>query len=292
MVKILLDPGHGAGRAFNRGSVISNEGDNNYAYSLVLTKALRARGFIVGTTRPTSGSNPSLSQRGKMGAGFDLFISLHSNAAGSSVRGTEIWNSVKSPVPAKLASSLCASLAGVFGHRNRGVKYRKLGWTDWYGVLRSNRATYGMLIEHGFHTNQRDCWTYVNRREELAKATADILADWYGLSGSVPQASASSTSSTSSTAKQGPSAPCPGVVFEKYENWHFTPSCTTNVRVLPSTSSQVVAQYGPGERVNYDEVYVGNGYVWLSYIGRSGNRRYVACRPYHNGVKGKAWGSF
>ena len=142
-----------------------------------------------------------------MGAGFDLFISLHSNAAGSSVRGTEIWNSVKSPVPAKLASSLCASLAGVFGHRNRGVKYRKLGWTDWYGVLRSNRATYGMLIEHGFHTNQRDCWTYVNRREELAKATADILADWYGLSGSVPQASASSTSSTSSTANKGHQRP-------------------------------------------------------------------------------------
>ena len=35
-IKIMLDPGHGAGRNFNRGSVIGNEGDNNYKYSLVL----------------------------------------------------------------------------------------------------------------------------------------------------------------------------------------------------------------------------------------------------------------
>lgn len=29
-IKIMLDPGHGQGREFNRGSVIGNEGDNNF----------------------------------------------------------------------------------------------------------------------------------------------------------------------------------------------------------------------------------------------------------------------
>ncbi len=49
-----------------------------------------------------------------------------------------------------------------------------------------------------------------------------------------------------------------------------------NVRAEPSTSSEVVATYRQGDKVNYDSYIIANGYVWLSYIGGSGKRRYIA----------------
>jgi hypothetical protein len=53
-----------------------------------------------------------------------------------------------------------------------------------------------------------------------------------------------------------------------------------NVRSEPSTSASVVATYKRGDRFTYDSYIIANGFVWLSYIGNSGNRRYVAEGPY------------
>lgn len=178
-IKIMLDPGHGYGREYNRGSLIGNEGDNNWAYSQVLKKALEGRGFVVGLTRSEK-TDPSLKARGNAADGYDLFISLHSNAASADVRGTEIWNDVNDGFPD--ASGLCAAIARAFGHKNRGVKLRRnASGGNWYGVLRANRAKAGMLIEHGFHTNRLDCSYYVNHRKELAEVTAEYLAKYYGV---------------------------------------------------------------------------------------------------------------
>lgn len=182
-MKIMLDAGHGQGITHNRGSVIGNEGDNNYAYSLILKKELESYGIVVGLTRNKPSDDPSLDARGKMAAGYDIFISLHSNAASASVRGTEIWNGVTRPVPSALANTLVKNISDFFGHNNRGVKTRKLDGTnvDYYGVLRSNAAKTGMLIEHGFHTNKQDAGIYVNKRQGLAEVTAKTIATYYGL---------------------------------------------------------------------------------------------------------------
>lgn len=83
-----------------------------------------------------------------------------------------------------------------------------------------------------------------------------------------------------------------GAVFDKYENATFIFGAATHVRTLPTTDSQIVATYDIGESVKYDQVYIGNGYVWISYIGQSGNRRFCACRTYRNGKRGEAWGTF
>lgn len=49
-----------------------------------------------------------------------------------------------------------------------------------------------------------------------------------------------------------------------------------NVRDTPSTKGKVVASYKKGEKFNYDSFQIANGYVWLSYVSRSGARRFVA----------------
>ena len=64
----------------------------------------------------------------------------------------------------------------------------------------------------------------------------------------------------------------------KNEKWHGVTQATCNVRSYPSTSAPIVAQYKPQQTINYDSVYEGDGYRWISYIGNSGKRRYVAYR--------------
>lgn len=83
------------------------------------------------------------------------------------------------------------------------------------------------------------------------------------------------------------------VQFDKYENATFIPNTIVNVRANPSVNAEIVAQYYAGEEIKYSQVYIGNGYVWVSYIGgSSGKRRYVACRSYNNGRRGNPWGRF
>lgn len=76
--------------------------------------------------------------------------------------------------------------------------------------------------------------------------------------------------------------------FLKAEKATYIPYSVKNVRSAPSTLAEIVAQYPAGSHIAYDEVYEGDGYRWVSYIGRSGKRRYVACRK----ADGTALGDF
>lgn len=55
----------------------------------------------------------------------------------------------------------------------------------------------------------------------------------------------------------------------------FTFTDTVNVRAGPSTQTRSVAQYYPGEKVRLDDIAYSDGKTWGTYIGRSGERRYV-----------------
>ncbi len=52
-----------------------------------------------------------------------------------------------------------------------------------------------------------------------------------------------------------------------------------NVRNEPSRNAAAVAVYGKGQTFTYDSYIVANGFVWLSYVSYSGQRRYVAEGP-------------
>ena len=67
-----------------------------------------------------------------------------------------------------------------------------------------------------------------------------------------------------------------------------------NVRRAPNTNGQIVATYVKGQSFKYDTVIVDdNGYVWVSYVGGSGKRNYVATGATRNGVRyGERWGTF
>lgn len=182
MIKIILDPGHGAGEEFNRGGVLFNEGDQNYKFSLELKKALEEySGLQVFTTRKNIKDNPTLKKRGLMYTG-DLFISLHTNAASPKTRGAEIFLSIRNS-DETLARRLLNAVLKVTNTNDRGVKRRTLsnGKKDYYGVLRYSKSQYSVLIEHVFHTNITDSKVYLEKQKELAKEEAKVIADYYGL---------------------------------------------------------------------------------------------------------------
>lgn len=185
-IKILLDPGHGAGRAHNRGFVGGdNEGDANFNYCVGhLKPALERKGFIVEMTRKKITDDPTLAERGAMAAGYDLLFSSHSNAMPkpNTGTGTEIFDSVQKPT-GSLAGTLSAEIAKTIGITNRGRKTKKdSDGTDWYGVLRASKAKSAMLVEHFFHDNDSDVKKWWKTYKQVAEVTANVLADYYGVS--------------------------------------------------------------------------------------------------------------
>lgn len=64
----------------------------------------------------------------------------------------------------------------------------------------------------------------------------------------------------------------------KYEKHYGITQCACHVRADASINAAIVATYPMGRKINYDSVYEGDGYRWISYVGYSGKRRYVAYR--------------
>ena len=83
---IVLDAGHG--RYGNPYPTIEGkyEGTQNFIYAGKLASRLKAAGFTVLLTRPDIDDDPQLSERGALAGKNNavLFLSLHSNAPGSS----------------------------------------------------------------------------------------------------------------------------------------------------------------------------------------------------------------
>lgn len=208
-IKIFIDQGHGWN--YNKGVVDGYyEGTSMYWYGLILRNELRQYGFIVDTIRNDleaerrscienglySTNGLPVAKRGPMATGYDLLLSLHTNAHNNpSVNGTEIFDSCQSTT-FDLASNLSKTISGHFNHTHRGVKYRfdigdgpvkywdlsysELG-PDWYGVLRTSGADRSMMLEQGFHTNYNDCSKLMdaNFKMSMAEKTAKVIADYF-----------------------------------------------------------------------------------------------------------------
>lgn len=195
-VRICLDPGHYEG--YNRGVVTGyTEGTAMLDLAQRLKKALEEYdGAEVILTRST-GADVDLAKRGKMAKGCDVFLSLHSDAAtrtaAATAKGASIVRSLQRADSVPLAKKLVAAAAGLIGS---GYHYSADGvWTkafplttktDYYQVMREAvkvGCPYAFLLEHGFHTYQRDC-EFLDKaanRQRLAEAEAAALAQYFGL---------------------------------------------------------------------------------------------------------------
>ncbi|WP_040397572.1 N-acetylmuramoyl-L-alanine amidase [Anaerococcus senegalensis] len=118
----------------------------------------------------------------------------------------------------------------------------------------------------GDSKSQKGAFKNLNSAIDLAKKNGFKVYDSSGKQ-VYPEIKKASTSSNASPK------------FIKYENWTGITLDVCNVRSAPNTNAPIVAQYQKNKPIHYDQVWEGDGYRWISYIGASsGERRYVACR--------------
>lgn len=83
------------------------------------------------------------------------------------------------------------------------------------------------------------------------------------------------------------------IVKEYRENGYFYPNTLIYFRNNPyvGDDNPIQGTYNIGEFVIYDSVTITSKYVWISWISRTGIRRYMPIREYKNGKYGEIWGS-
>lgn len=188
-MKICIDAGHYGSYNRSPGVKLYYESKQMWKLHELLEKELEAYGVEVITTRAEQTKDLALEKRGKMAKGCDLFISLHSNAVGSTMN-----ESVDYPLACCSVSGeadgiglwLAQRVAAVMGTKQKAQKTnRKWGNVDYYGVLRGAAAVGvpGVLLEHSFHTNTKAAnWLLSDSNlAKLAKAEAEVIAEYYGL---------------------------------------------------------------------------------------------------------------
>lgn len=189
MATIVIDPGHYGG--YNKGVCPDYyEGNTMLKLAEFLGQELQDMGAMVKYTRTTNEQNPTLQQRGQMGAGADLFISLHSDASDDpTASGVTSFFSVRQPLTEPFATAIGEAAAEGMGNSFRGSVARESETTpgyDYLGVLRAAVAVgaeNAFLIEHGFHTNMRDCLTLSddNALRRIAAAEAAVISRHFQL---------------------------------------------------------------------------------------------------------------
>lgn len=192
MPKVLIDAGH-YGSKYNQG-VIKDYYESNMTWELqgYLVKELEAYGITTGVTRTNKDTDVAVYNRGKMAKGYDLLLSLHSNAASAeSVKRVSIYKPL-SGIGDKIAELIGRAVLDCMNltadkNWDYETKTRKstLANREYYGVLRgaADVGVPALIVEHSFHTNKEACsWLLKSSNlKELAKAEAKAIAEYFGI---------------------------------------------------------------------------------------------------------------
>lgn len=196
--KILLDAGH---YGHTNGSpcvtkIKYYESDMSWTLHNYLKAELQKYGFVVAVTRADKNKDLQVYDRGQMAKGYDMILSLHSNASPFN----DVYEGLDRPVviyPLKGDSKVKAfatTLAStVYDVMKTKQKYQVLtreypGYPgyDYYGVIRG-AVDAGckniFIIEHGFHTDT-DCTNWLLKTpnlQALAVAEAKAVANFFGV---------------------------------------------------------------------------------------------------------------
>ena len=184
---VCLDAGHYG--KYNRSTANPEyyESDMNWKLHLMLKSVLENYGITVKTTRTDKDKDLSLNARGAASEGCDLFISIHSNAAGSGVNEEADYVVVFVPLNGtgdEIGKMLADGISDVMDTRQEGIIATREGNNgDYYGVIRAAVAvgTTGLLVEHSFHTNTRSTRWLMDDNNLMRLAEAALIAEYYGI---------------------------------------------------------------------------------------------------------------
>jgi N-acetylmuramoyl-L-alanine amidase len=193
---ITIDPGHT--KNANAG-VIKGYYEGNAMYKLanfLEDELLKYSNVQVVVTRKEN-EDPTTAERGSLAvnSGSKVFISLHSNAVSNAESAAYVcgFYSVKRTASKSLCGKLVSAVTNVMKEKtdawNRGALTKKTSsGSDYYGVIRNSVSgnspvEYSFIIEHGFHTNRKECefLSDDNNLKKIAEAEAKTIAEYFGI---------------------------------------------------------------------------------------------------------------
>ena len=181
--KVCLDAGHYGN--YNAGAVKGYyESVRMWKLTELLAKELTARGIAVIKTRSNQATDLALTSRGRKAKGCDLFLSMHSNAAGAESVDYPVAYVPLNGTGTAIGKKLADIVADVMGtvQKGRTATRKGSGGADYYGVIRGAVAVGvpGVILQHSFHTNPKAAaWLMSDANlSKLAKAEADCIAAW------------------------------------------------------------------------------------------------------------------
>lgn len=155
--KIIIDPGHGGVDRSNTGASGKYiEADGNLSFSLFLKNFLHEH-FVVTLTREKD-ETVTLTNRGEMAKGADMFLSVHSDMGPSKAGGVTVFGSVKLN-NRDIGEKIGRATAEAMGIHFRGFIQResdKYPGQDYYTVIGTAQRVgcpVVLLLERGFHSN-------------------------------------------------------------------------------------------------------------------------------------------
>jgi N-acetylmuramoyl-L-alanine amidase len=195
-MKIYIDPGHNPTGNHNTGAVGNGmtEQDIVFTVSRELAKILENNGYQTKLSRPEETTVLGTCNRTSINArwqeantwGADYFISVHTNASGTSAHGTEIFyfNSKDSrgDKSYQFAKSILDGFTTEFPNlRNRGVKPDTQTAAGSLGVLRNTKMP-AVLIELAFidaPAHYPDVQILKKYRYEMARAMSNAIYEYF-----------------------------------------------------------------------------------------------------------------
>lgn len=301
---IMLDAGHFEN--YNHSPVLSSyyEGNTMWTYHKYLEQSLEQYpNIIVETTRINNtravGEALLPSQRGAMGEGYDLMLSVHSNAASTASADHPVaiytldprYTSVSKTLGLKLATRVAEVMqtyeaASVYGKAQSDGR-------DWYGINRgaADVGVPSIILEHSFHTNYRaTVWLSSDANlRALAVAEAKVIADYYGMPSAPvvapPPAPVVSTPPPAVVA-QAPTGPAVSVVAgvrKATVSWSY---------VSGASGYQIYRAYGNNKYYKVKTITRGGTLKWTNY-GRAKGKMYTyKVRSYRTVNRVTTYGAF
>lgn len=202
MSKICIDAGHYGKYNVSPVNRAYYESVQMWRLHELLAAELRKRGVTVVVTRQSQAADLSLISRGKKAKGCDLFLSLHSNAAGAEGVDYPVAMVLRpnnrttiDEKSAEIGLILAKVVQGVMGTAQGARTATRASGNDrdgngllddeYYGVLEGARrvGVPAVILEHSFHTNRKaTAWLLVDANlQALAKAEADAITAWLGV---------------------------------------------------------------------------------------------------------------
>lgn len=186
-MKVMLDAGHYS--YYNQSNVFKTYYEGNMAWKLqrFLKEELEKYDFEVDTTRTNRDKDLALYERGFKAKGYDLFLSLHSNACETETVDRVVIIKSYTNNDDTLAKALALCIEDVMQLRSAYEIYtrRKSNGDNWYGVIRgatSAGVKHCYILEHSFHTNLNAAKWLSNddNLKKLAQAEAKVIANFFG----------------------------------------------------------------------------------------------------------------